>query len=93
MMCDPGAGHETPESGQETVQSTPRPWGHYSRRERGWGGRAWTDPIPTYPRMQGSGFIGWDWRSWSTVENVRTGEVFVIRPDRDGGWAEIRDAS
>jgi hypothetical protein len=92
MASDPGTSHERPEDGQETVQGGPKPWGRYPRSERGWGGLAWTDPIPTHPRMQGSGFTGWDWRSWSMAENVRTGEVFLIRPDRDGDWAEIRHA-
>lgn len=63
--------------------------GWISRRRRmGWGGSAWTEPIPIHPRAEGH-FAMWPWRTWELAENTRTGEVLRIRADRSGKWAEI----
>jgi hypothetical protein len=60
----------------------------YTRRERTWGGAAWTDPIPVHPRVAGD-FRWFSWRDWTLVENARTGEVSRLRADREGRWAEV----
>jgi hypothetical protein len=54
----------------------------------GWGGAAWTLPIPTGPRIQLDSLMYFGTK-WQSVEIVRTGEIIDIR--RIGNeFAEVR---
>lgn len=63
----------------------------YSRQQRAFGGTAWTDPIPTKPRIHGS-FRHFQAGVW-TLCDIFTGsrgtvQLLSIRPDWTGEWAE-----
>lgn len=64
----------------------------YSRRDRGWGGAGWTDPIPTKPRTYGSfSHLPRGWSVLDIVGSLGSGMVHArfIRPDWTNEWAEV----